>query len=198
MELTGTSFLYTLAGLTITFAGFSALLLGIRQAAGGQSSSLDRYLAKTGLTQLFTLAAAALLPALLSLYGVPEMWLWRVSAVLFAVPTLSLLLTYPQRRRKAVGKGPPRIVFAIFVVLGSITIFAMLAWILAGFSHQPAVYISALFINFFTLALAFVAALDVIMEDHHYDHMPMSAFGPYRTSPRTSATSAFEGKADIA
>ena len=115
MELTGTSFLYTLAGLTITFAGFSALLLGIRQAAGGQSSSLDRYLAKTGLTQLFTLAAAALLPALLSLYGVPEMWLWRVSAVLFAVPTLSLLLTYPQRRRKAVGKGPPRIVFAIFV-----------------------------------------------------------------------------------
>ena len=66
MDLTGASFLYTLAALMITFAGFSALLLGIRQAAGIQPSPLDRYLAKTALTQLFTLAAGALLPPLLS------------------------------------------------------------------------------------------------------------------------------------
>ena len=165
MDLTGASFLYTLAALMITFAGFSALLLGIRQAAGIQPSPLDRYLAKTALTQLFTLAAGALLPPLLSLYGVSETWLWRVSAVVFALPMLSLLLTYPHRRRKAVGKGPPPIVFAVFVVLGSVATLAMLAWILAGLSHQPAVYISALFINFFTLAFAFIKALDVIMQE---------------------------------
>jgi hypothetical protein len=41
----------------------------------------------------------------------------------------------------------------------------MLAWILAGLSHQPAVYISALFINFFTLAFALIKALDVIMQE---------------------------------
>jgi len=94
-----------------------------------------------------------------------ETWLWRVSAVVFALPMLSLLLTYPHRRRKAVGKGPPPIVFAVFVVLGSVATLAMLAWILAGLSHQPAVYISALFINFFTLAFAFIKALDVIMQE---------------------------------
>jgi len=38
VDLTGASFLYTLAALMITFAGFSALLLGIRQAAGIQPS----------------------------------------------------------------------------------------------------------------------------------------------------------------
>ena len=74
-----------------------------------------------------------------SLYGVSETWLWRFSVVVFALPILSLLLTYPHRRRKAVGKGPPPIVFAVFVVLGSVATLAMLAWILAGLSHQPAV-----------------------------------------------------------
>ena len=78
---------------------------------------------------------------------------------------LLLLLTYPYRRRKAVGKGPPPIVFAIFVVLGSVAILAMLGSIFGGFGHQPAVYISALFINFFTLAFAFIKALDVIMQE---------------------------------
>lgn len=90
-----------MAVLTITFAGFSALLLGIRQAAGVQSSPLDRYLAQTGLTQLFTLTAGALFPALLFLYGVSENWLWRVSAVVFGVPMLTLLLTYPYWQRSA-------------------------------------------------------------------------------------------------
>ena len=88
-----------------------------------------------------------------------------VALACFALPMLSLLLTYPHRRRKAVGKGPPPIVFAVFVVLGSVATLAMLAWILAGLSHQPAVYISALFINFFTLAFAFITALDVIMQE---------------------------------
>ena len=36
MEVKGATFLYTLAGLMITFAGFSSLLLILRQAAGAK------------------------------------------------------------------------------------------------------------------------------------------------------------------
>ena len=165
MEIEGATFLFTLAALMITFGGFSALLLGIRQAAGRRSSPIDRYLVKTLLTQIFVLTAGSLLPPLLALYGISETWVWRGSALLFAMPMLGLLLTYPYRRRKAVGKGPPPIVFAIFVVLGSVAILVMLALIFGGFGHQPAVYISALFINFFTLAFALIKALDVIMQE---------------------------------
>ena len=43
MEVKGATLLYTLAGLMITFAGFSALLLAVRPAAGARSSLLDRY-----------------------------------------------------------------------------------------------------------------------------------------------------------
>ena len=165
MEIEGATFLFALAALMITFGGFSALLLGIRQAAGHRSSPIDRYLVKTLLIQIFVLTAGSLLPPLLALYGISETWVWRGSALLFAIPMLGLLLTYPYRRRKAVGKGPPPIVFAIFVVLGSVAILVMLALIFGGFGHQPAVYISALFINFFTLAFALINALDVIMQE---------------------------------
>src|SRR5271167_3295715 len=125
MELKGATLLYTLAGLMITFAGFSALLLAVRPAAGVKLSLLDRYLAKTVMTYIFVLTAAALLPALFSLYDIEDKWIWRASSVLFALPMLSLQITYPHRRRKVVGTGPPPAIFAVFVVLGSAVTLTM-------------------------------------------------------------------------
>jgi len=97
-----TTLLYTLALLMITLAGFSALLLALRPAAGARLSLLDRYLAKTVMTYIFVMTAAALLPALLAqlaLYDIQEKWLWRDSGVLFALPMLSLEVTNPRSRR---------------------------------------------------------------------------------------------------
>jgi hypothetical protein len=164
MEIKGATLLYTLAGLMITFAGFSALLLALRPLAGARLSLLDRYLAKTVMTHIFVLTAGALLPALLALYDVQETWIWRGSAVLFALPMLSLQVTYPRRRRKAVGEGPPPAIFAVFVVLGATVTLAMLGYVLTGLQYSAAAYITALTIDFFTVIFGFVVALDVIME----------------------------------
>jgi hypothetical protein len=164
MEVKGATLLYTLAGLMITFAGFSALLFVVRQAAGARLSLLDRYLAKTVMTYIFVLTAAALLPAILALYGIPETWIWRASGVLFGLPMLSLQVTYPYRRRKVTGEGPPPPIFAVFVVLGSAVTLAMLGYILAGLPSSAAAYITALTIDFFTVIFGFLAALDIIMK----------------------------------
>jgi hypothetical protein len=164
MEVKGATLLYTLAGLMITFAGFSALLLTVRQAAGAKLSLLDRYLARTVMTYIFVLTAAALLPALFALYDIEENLIWRDSAVLFALPMLSLQVTYPRRRRKVVGKGPPPAIFAVFVVFGSAVTLAMLGYILVGFQYSAAAYITGLTIDFFTVAFAYVNALDIIMQ----------------------------------
>ena len=163
MEVKGAALLYALAGLMITFAGFSALLLTVRQAAGARVSLLDRYLARTVMTYIFVLTAGALLPALFALYDVQEEWIWRVSGVLFALPMLSLQVTYPYRRRKVVGKGPPPAILAVFVVLGSAVTLAMLGYILFGRQYGGAVYITGLTIDFFTVIFGFLTALDVIM-----------------------------------
>ena len=164
MGFKGETFLYILAGLMITFAGFSALLLALRPAAGAKLSMLDRYLAKTVMTYIFVLTAGALMPALFSLYDVQEKWIWRGPGVLFALPMLFLQVTYPSRRRKVVGQGPPPAIFAVLVVLGSAVTLAMLGYVLEGLQYSAAAYITALTIDFFTVIFGFVVALDVIMQ----------------------------------
>jgi hypothetical protein len=175
VEFKGASLLYALAGLMITFAGFTALLLALRPAAGAKLSLLDRFLAKTVMTHIIILTAGALLPALLALYDIEENWIWRGSAVLFALPMLSFQVTYPHRRRKVAGEGPPPAITAILVVLGATVTLAMLGYVLAGLPNSAAVYITALTIDFFTVAFAFVIATDVIMRQ------PMEA--SERTAP---------------
>ena len=164
MEVKGATYLYTLAGLMITFAGFSTLLLAVRPAAGARLSLLDRYLAKTVMTYIFVLTAGALMPALFALYNVQETWIWRGSSVLFALPMLCLQVTYPHRRRKVIGKGPPPAILAVFVVFGSAVTLAMLGYVLEGLPYSAAVYITALTIDFFTVVFGFLVALDVIMQ----------------------------------
>jgi hypothetical protein len=164
MELKGATLLYTLAGLMITFAGFSALLLALRPAAGAKLSLLDRYLARTVMSYIFVLTAAALVPPVLALYDLDEAAIWRASAVLFALPMLALQLTYPRRRRRVVGRGPPPAVFAVFVVLGSAVTLAMLGYVLAGLPHGDAAYITALAVDFFTVIFGYLNALEVIMQ----------------------------------
>lgn len=164
MEIKGAAVLFTLATVMVTFAGFSALLYVVRQAAGAKLSALDRYIARTILTYVFVLLAAALLPALLALFDIGEPWIWRASGVLFALPMLTLQVTYPLRRRRAVGKAPPPAIFAVFVVMGSTVTLAMLVYLLAGTQYGAAVYITALTIDFFTVVFGFVTALDIIMQ----------------------------------
>ena len=164
MEVKGATFLYTLAGLMITFAGFSTLLFVVRQAAGAKLSMLDRYLAKTVMMYIFVLAAASLLPALFALYNIQEKWIWRDSGVLFALPMLFLQVTYPRRRHKVTGTKPPPAIFAVFVVFGSVVTLAMLGYVLAGLQYSAAAYITALTIDFFTVVFGFLIALDVIMK----------------------------------
>jgi hypothetical protein len=165
VEVKGAALLYTLAGVMITFAGFSALLLALRPAAGATLSLLDRYLAKTVMTHIFVLTAGALLPLLFALWDVRETSIWRASVVLFAVPMLSLQVTYPYRRRKVIGKGPPPAIFSVFVVAGSAVTLAMLGYVLVASQYSAAAYITGLTLDFFTVAFAFVVALEVIMRE---------------------------------
>jgi hypothetical protein len=163
MEIKGAALLYTLAALMITFAGFSALLFVIRQAAGAKLSLLDRFIVRNVMTYTFVLTAAVLLPVLFALYDVEEQWIWRISAVLFALPMLALQTTYPIRRRKAVGTVPPPVIYAVFVVFGSAVTLAMLVYVLVCDRYSAAVYITAVTVDFFTVIYGFVNALDIIM-----------------------------------
>lgn len=163
MEIAGATFLYTLATLMITFAGFAALLLIIRQAAGAKLSALDRFLTRTTVGHSLVLTAGALLPMLLGLYGLGDALVWKVSALIFGLSMLLLLLTYPRRRIAATGSPPPPLVLAGMVVAGSMVLIAMIVDVLGNFGHAAAAYVTAVTVNFFLLAAAFVIAIEVIL-----------------------------------
>jgi hypothetical protein len=184
VEITGAILLYTLAAMMVTFTGFFALLLSLRQSVGVELTELDRLLAKTVVSHLFLVTWGSLLPPLLALYGIPEDWIWRISALLFAVPMLAHLLTYPYRRRRADETMQSPTIYFIFVVFGSASILAMLIYVLADLPHSPAAYITALLINFFTLAFVFVVALDYILKQQPFKPPEKNEDSASNTQPR--------------
>src|SRR6516164_7889222 len=120
MAPAASGYLYTLATLSITFVGFSALVIVLRQTLGGDLSRLDLLLTKIFVQLGFLVAGAALLPPLLALLRCPEPLVWRISS---AIAAALFALSYPTRRRAASGDSTPWIVW---VDVGALLIAAAL------------------------------------------------------------------------
>jgi hypothetical protein len=70
-------YLFTLATLAITFVGFSAIVIALRQTLGGTMSRFDVLLARIFIQLGFVVAAGSILPALLARSGVSAAQSWR-------------------------------------------------------------------------------------------------------------------------
>lgn len=163
MEVKGAALLYTLATLAVTLAGLAALLIILRQAAGGALNALDRFIARTVVGHLFMIMGGALLPPTLALYGLSDAWVWKSSALAFGLPMLAVLLTYQRRRIARTGQAAPPVIAIVMMGIGSVSIAAMIGYVFADLAHPEAAYSSALGINFLTHAFSFVVAWDVIL-----------------------------------
>src|SRR6516162_440360 len=85
MELPGTSYLYTLATLSITYGGFAALIVVFRQIIGGGVSKYDVHIIRTVLLRSFIVTCSALLPSALVLFDLSHSNIWRISSIVAAV-----------------------------------------------------------------------------------------------------------------
>src|SRR5262249_28212565 len=104
MELAA-SYLFTLATLSITFAGFAALTVILRQMAGGKCSAFVFLFVGIVLGGGFFVAGCPLLPPFLALLGFSESDFWRLSSFATAAAQAVFLVTGLARRR-AVGDLP--------------------------------------------------------------------------------------------
>ena len=93
MELPGSNYLYTIITVSITYAGFAALLMIFRQIIGGGMSSYDVYLIRTVLMRSFIVAISAMMPPLLALPGV------LIQASMLSAPVGFRLVALPQFTR---------------------------------------------------------------------------------------------------
>jgi hypothetical protein len=107
MELPGTSFLYTMAILGMTFIGFSAIVMLLRQTLGRKLRAFDVLFAHVYMEFGLIVVMGSMVPPLLMFWGLTPTVVWRVSSGVVGIPLLAFGLTYPARRRAASGEPTP-------------------------------------------------------------------------------------------
>ena len=161
MEPSGSGYLYTLAAVSITFVGFSTLLLIFRQARGDVMTKYESYFMLSFIHPGFIVTGGSLLPAALGLYGLPTVAVWRVCSVIAAVPILLFVTTLPSRRHAATSSPMPRYVQVLSLV--QLLIALSLVANAIGVPAAPGVapYAAAMTGLLFTTAAAFVIAIGI-------------------------------------
>ena len=104
MELPGTNYLYNLAVISVTFAGFAALLAAFRQMVGGPVTRHDAFLIRSALVRSLIVIVCALLPPLLALFEMSAAVIWRVSCLSAGAFIAIFTVVWPSIiRRRATG-----------------------------------------------------------------------------------------------
>ena len=85
MELPGSSYLLTLASISITFVAFSTIVVVFRQAQGAGLVEYEIVLLRLYLVSGMEATVFSLLPPLIGLFGITPLWVWRVSSLAFAL-----------------------------------------------------------------------------------------------------------------
>src|SRR4030095_5961178 len=116
-------YLLRLATLSLSFVGFSAVVVTLRGALGGELSDRHLRLVRLYIEGGFLVTALALIPTLLNLLHVRETVVWPLSsAVAASIFTVVMLIQF-RRRRAVEGKFPP---WVIIIYAGSILAVAAL------------------------------------------------------------------------
>lgn len=166
MEIQGAAYLNSLATLSITFVGFSALLIFFRQTAGGGMSKYDNYFVLTFIQTGFIVAIGSIIPQAVQAYGMNEALAWRISSCLIFIPLLLFVATLPRRRRKVTGVSMP---IGIRIPLAFQWLAALLLILnVFGAFWVPSLplYATALTIVLITAMVAFLFALGIIFREN--------------------------------
>jgi len=95
----------TIATISVTFVGFSSIVVVFRQVQG---SSLDQnhvFLVRFFIEMGLIVTGFALLPLLLGVWGIPAGLIWGYSSAAFALGHLAYIVTlFRRRRRNAAGR----------------------------------------------------------------------------------------------
>lgn len=130
-------YLFRLATLSLSFVGFSAVVVTLRGALGGELSDRHLRLVRLYIEGGLLVTALALLPTLLNLLHVPDTITWPLSsAVAASIFTFVLLLQFRRRRAVEPGRFPWWV-----VIIYAVSIVAVAAlWLnVAGIPFRPSV-----------------------------------------------------------
>ena len=130
-------YLLRLAALSLSFVGFSAVVVTLRGALGGELADRHLRLVRLYIEGGLLVTALAVAPTLLNLLHVPDTVIWPLSsAAAGSIFTFVLLIQFRRRRTIEPGRFPPWVVL-IYVL--SIVAVASLWFNFAGIPFPPSV-----------------------------------------------------------
>lgn len=128
-------YLFRLATLSLSFVGFSSVIVAIRGALGGELSDRHIRLVRLYIEGGLLVTALALIPTLLNILHIPDSVTWPLcSAAAASILSVVLLIQYRRRRTVEPGRSPTWVV-VIYVV--SIVAVASLWFNVAGTPYPP-------------------------------------------------------------
>lgn len=130
-------YLFRLAALSLSFVGFSAVVVTLRGALGGELSDRHLRLVRLYIEGGLLVTALALVPTLLNLLHVPDTVIWPLSsAAAGSVFTFVLLIQFRRRRTIEPGRFP---LWVVLIYALSIVAVAGLWFNVAGIPFPPSV-----------------------------------------------------------
>ena len=127
-------YLLRLAALSLSFVGFSAVVVTLRGALGGELSDRHLRLVRLYIEGGLVVTALALVPTLLNLLHFPHNVTWPLSSAVAALIFTFVLVTQFRRRRKVEGQFP---VWVIIVYVVSV-LAVMALWLnVVGIPFPP-------------------------------------------------------------
>jgi len=165
MELPGSAYLYTLATLSMTFAGFCAIVIVLCQTIGREISGFHIVLMRLYIEAGLWAAGFCMLPPLLAACGLAESTVWRVASAIIAIVIIAYGATYRMRRRAMMSEPLPLGRWLPIVAI-SILVVAALIGNAVGIPREPAIGPVAVAASW-TLgcgAVVFVVALNAFWE----------------------------------
>ena len=137
MTSADSDYLLRLASLSLSFVGFSAVVVTLRGALGGELSDRHLRLVRLYIEGGLLVTALALVPTLLNLLHVPDTVTWPLSSAAAAsVFTFVLLIQFRRRRTVEPGRFPAWVVIVYAVSTAAV---AGLWLNVAGFPFPPSV-----------------------------------------------------------
>jgi hypothetical protein len=156
-------YLLRLAGLSLSFVGFSSVVVTLRGALGGELSDRHLRFVRLYIEGGLLVTALGLVPTLLALLHVPDTVTWPLSSAL-AGAIFSIVLLVQFRRRRAIEPG--RFPAWVVIVYAVSTIAVAGLWLnVPGFPFSPNVgpYAVALTWALCVFGFIFVRTIDVFL-----------------------------------
>jgi len=158
-------YLSQLASLSLSFVGFSAVVVTLRGALGGSLSKRHLRLVRMYIEGGLLITSLALVPRLLNLLQIPDSVAWQLaSATAASIFTALLLIQF--RRRRAIEPGPFPLWVLIIYVVATVAVAGL--WFNAvAFPFAPNVGPYAIFLTLALCIFGFIFVRTMELFLHH-------------------------------